>query len=97
MATAQVLRPGLAGQPDIDYAPNFDKYLARVKRRTETEDLDGSLPPGFPERLESGLVWEGTEVGKEYDWIYQLSGADVDEIEGALKHFQCSSPQLCKA
>jgi len=48
MATAQVLRTGPVGQPDIDYAPDLDMYLARVARRKATEELTSQLPEGFP-------------------------------------------------
>lgn len=90
MAAVQVLRPGPPGQPDIGYAPELDKYLARVKARTEGVTLDKSLPPGFPQKLESPLVWEGDEIGKRYQWSYELTDEDVEEIRAALKHFQCS-------
>ena len=89
MATAQVLRPGPAGQPDIDYAPNFDKYTARTRRRAETENLQKSLPSGFPQHLESKLVWDGTDIASKYNWIYELSSEEVEEIEVALTHFKC--------
>ena len=89
MATAQVLRPGPVGQPDIDYAPNLDKYVARTKRRTNTEKLDKGLPSGFPSRLESDLVWDGSDIAEKYDWVYELTTEDVEEIEKALVHFKC--------
>lgn len=89
MAAVQVSGP--PGQPDIGYTPDLDKYLARVKRRTTTEDLNKTLPPGFPARLDSDLVWDGRKVEKEYDWIYEVNPAELDDIENALKHFQCKS------
>lgn len=80
-----------AVQPDIGYAPDLDKYLARVKRRLETErpQLDKSLPDGFPKQLVSDLVWEGDEIGAQYQWIYELNAEEISEIEEALQHFQC--------
>jgi hypothetical protein len=91
MATTQVLRPtGPPGQPDIDYAPNFDKYLARSQRRNAEEKLNKSLPEGFPQRLESDLVWDGSDIAKRYNWIYELSSEEIEEIEAGLKHFKCS-------
>lgn len=56
MAIAQVLHSSPAGQPDIGYTPDYDKYLARVQKRLATEKLDKSLPQGFPQKLESDLV-----------------------------------------
>lgn len=93
MATAQVLRPGPVGQPDIDYAPNLDKYIARTKRRVDTEKLDKSLPPGFPSRLESDLVWDGSDIADKYNWVYELTKEDIEEIEEALVRFRCELVQ----
>ena len=89
MAAAAVLRPvAPPGQPDIDYAPDYDKYTARTKRRT-SEKLDQSLPEGFPSRLESDLVWDGSDIASRYDWVYELSEDEVEEIEEGLRHFKC--------
>lgn len=88
-AAVQITRPGPVGQPDIDYAPNLDKYLARVKRRTENEELNRSLPSGFPSRLNSPLVWDGADITSKYDWTYELGEDELEEIEAALKHFKC--------
>lgn len=87
MAAVQVSGP--PGQPDIGYTPDLDKYLARVKRRTTTENLSRSLPVGFPSKLESDLVWDGQQVAKSYDWTYELNAAELKDIENALKHFKC--------
>lgn len=90
MATAavQISVPAPVGQPDIGYAPDHDKYLARVKRRRENEKLESSLPPGFPQRLDSDLVWDGNTLAETYDWTYRLTEEDIDEIEAALRHFK---------
>jgi len=81
------------GQPDISYAPDWEKYLLRTKRRLESEEeklhLKG-LPAGFPRKLESSFVWEGKDlVEGKYQWVYELSEPEVDEIEKALRHFKC--------
>ncbi|KAK3998133.1 hypothetical protein QBC44DRAFT_354074 [Cladorrhinum sp. PSN332] len=95
MATAAVQtvkdippQSGPPGQPDISYQPNLDKYLARIKRRTETEDLSKTLPPGFPRQLNSKLVWDGRTLAETYDWNYKLTDEDLVEIEAALEHFK---------
>lgn len=75
-------------QPDVDYTPNFEKYLARTKKRLETENLTKSLPPGFPAKLKSDLVWEGDGLEKTYDIVYELSETEVEEIEQALEYFK---------
>ncbi|KAK4501968.1 hypothetical protein PRZ48_007778 [Zasmidium cellare] len=94
MATAQVVRSGPIGQPDIDYAPNLDKYLARVSRRKETEKLENELPAGFPRELKSDLVWDGKDIGEKYEFTYELSGSEVEEIETALGYFKSLGKDL---
>jgi len=94
MASAAVQLPALPGppgQPDIGYSPDHKKYLDRTQRRRDTENLNGSLPPGFPRQLNSDLVWDGTSLASKYDWNYRLSEADLGEIEAALKHFKCKT------
>ncbi|EOA90417.1 hypothetical protein ACJQWK_07660 [Exserohilum turcicum] len=88
MATAQVLRTGPAGQPDIGYAPDLDKYLARVAHRKATEELPSQLPEGFPRKLKSELVWDGSTIGDQYNFVYEVNAEELEEIEDALKHFK---------
>ncbi|KAK3332621.1 hypothetical protein B0T19DRAFT_448578 [Cercophora scortea] len=76
------------GQPDIGYTPDHETYLARVRRRQETEALEKTLPEGFPPKLESELVWDGNDLAEHYDWDYKLTEEDLAEIEGALEHFK---------
>lgn len=78
-------------QPDIQYHPDYQKYKARTQRRKATEDLIQTLPPGFPAQLSSPLVWEGKDIESRDDWIYKLSEEQLNEIDAALKHFQCMS------
>ncbi|KAJ5135317.1 uncharacterized protein N7515_004595 [Penicillium bovifimosum] len=75
-------------QPDIQYHPEYEKYRERTRRRKETETLQSSLPTGFPQELVSPLVWEGKDIEKQDDWIYQLSHTQLDEIDAALKSFK---------
>ncbi|KAH8724763.1 hypothetical protein GQ44DRAFT_682710 [Phaeosphaeriaceae sp. PMI808] len=75
-------------QPDISYAPDYEKYLKRVQRRLEAEKLNQTLPDGFPANLKSDLVWDKTDIGDRYNWSYELTRSDVDELEGALLHFK---------
>lgn len=91
MGSIEILLSGPVGQPDIGYAPDLDKYLARVQRRQKSEKLENTLPAGFPTKLESDLVWDGNTIGEVFDWTYQLNEAEVEEIEAALSHFKCMS------
>ncbi|KZF23907.1 TfdA family taurine catabolism dioxygenase TauD [Xylona heveae TC161] len=76
------------GHADIGYMPNYDKYLARGKRRQENEKLDKQLPKGFPSSLSGDLVWDANSLVNKYDWNYQLTAEDLDEINNALRHFK---------
>lgn len=85
MAIAEITE---ARQPDIGYTPDRDKYLARTKRRLEHENLNSTLPDGFPDKLESDLVWDNTDIGSRHDWTYSLSESDLEEVKAALQHFK---------
>lgn len=95
MATAAVSGP--PGQPDIAYTPNHESHLARSRRRREQEQLSTSLPDGFPKELKSDLVWKGDTVSDTYNWSYELSDAERDEIHKALLHFQGRWERLAQA
>lgn len=92
MATTVAVRAhassGPPGQPDIGYSPDHAKYLERAKRRQETELLPRTLPPGFPQQLQSRLVWDGNDLSDTYDWNYILTPENLEEIESALRHFK---------
>ncbi|THC95330.1 hypothetical protein EYZ11_005190 [Aspergillus tanneri] len=75
-------------QPDIQYHPDYAKYTARAQRRQETENLPTTLPPGFPDKLSSPLVWEGKDIEKRDDWIYKLNDEQRQEIDAALQSFK---------
>ncbi|KAK0370590.1 TfdA family Taurine catabolism dioxygenase TauD [Colletotrichum limetticola] len=97
MAAAAVQAPfyaGPPGQPDIGYAPIYESFVARTKRRQEQENLDKSLPTGFPQKLESKLVWDGNTLAEHYDWNYVLTDANKEEIDDALGHFKSTGKLL---
>jgi alpha-ketoglutarate-dependent taurine dioxygenase len=73
--------------PDIDYTPNHAKYLARTKHRLATEQLPQTLPPGFPSKLSSDLVWDNTDIASRFTWTYTLTPSDLQELDSALHHF----------
>ncbi|KAI1490998.1 TfdA family taurine catabolism dioxygenase TauD [Biscogniauxia mediterranea] len=80
--------PRPPGQPDISYAPDYDKWQARVARRLAAGNLPKSLPEGFPSKLSGDLVWEGQSIADEYDWTYVLSEDQLAEIDRAVEHFK---------
>ena len=75
-------------QPDIQYHPDYTKYIDRARRREASESLQQHVPKGFPEQLSSPLVWNGKDVEQRDDWIYQLNQAQLAEIDAALQHFK---------
>ena len=91
-ATPAALRPGPPGQPDITYAPDFEKYQTRVATRLSKGGLASTLPVGFPEELRGDLVWEGETLPETYDWTFVLNEEQLGEIEKALTHFKCLLP-----
>jgi hypothetical protein len=85
MATVDVLPQ----RPDIQYAPDFNKYEARSRRRQQAEALKSrALPKGFSRRLSSDLVWDGKSLDN-YDWNFVLTREHLEELEHALAHFKC--------
>jgi hypothetical protein len=93
-AAATLTLPGPLGQPDIAYTPNLETYQARVKRRQESEDLPKALPDGFPQKLQSSLVWNGSTISQEYEWSYQLNQEELRELDNAVKQYKESGKPL---
>ncbi|KFY05110.1 hypothetical protein O988_00265 [Pseudogymnoascus sp. VKM F-3808] len=80
---------------NVSYYPNYEEYTARNNKRLDDGSIDQTLPPGFPRLLHSKMVWEGERFslhehtssdGTEY--ILELNGSQLAEIDTALKHFQ---------
>lgn len=74
--------------PNIDWVPSFENYMARVDRLSKSNARTTTLPPGFPERIEAPRTWAGHEFSEEKSYIYELSEAEVNEIEEALGYFK---------
>lgn len=89
LSTAAARVAGPPGQPDIAYAPDFEKYQARTARRLAEGNIQKTLPERFPKELTGDLVWEGETLADAYDWTYVLSDEQLEEIETALQHFKC--------
>lgn len=77
------------GGLDIGWIPSFEGYMARVERLSKTQHArTTTLPPGFPERVETRRAWVGSDFAEEKSYIYVLSEAEVSEIEEALSYFK---------
>ncbi|KAK7923982.1 hypothetical protein PG985_006036 [Apiospora marii] len=73
--------PAPPGQPDIVYAPDYQKWQARAARRLASEALSKTVPEGFPNQLSGDLVWEGDKLAETYDWTYMLNEDQLAEID----------------
>ncbi|SRR6266576_633297 len=95
--TGATLQP-VAQQPQIEYHPNEVQYRARTARRlAENPSLTKSaLPKGFPQKVESPLVWEGKDFKDESEWVYKLTPDQLKEIDDAVKHFRCEYLFTCR-
>ncbi|CAJ2509739.1 Uu.00g056390.m01.CDS01 [Anthostomella pinea] len=82
------MAPAPPGQPDISYAPDYNKWQARAARRLKEENLPKKLPEGFPTQLTGDMVWGGANVAETYDWTYVLSANQLAEIDHAVEHFK---------
>lgn len=76
-------------QPDIPYHPDREKWYQRTARRlAEDPSLPQTpLPKGFPQQVQSPLLWEGGDWNDESQWVYNLTEEHLKEIEEAVKHF----------
>jgi len=76
-------------QPDIEYHPNEEKWKARTARRLEEDPSlpNSPLPEGFPAKLTSPLVWQGSDWKNESEWVYDLTPEHLEEIDQAVNHF----------
>ncbi|KAF8177446.1 hypothetical protein BJ912DRAFT_1024215 [Pholiota molesta] len=88
-APADSTRDASTEKPDIAYHPDEAKWRARTARRlAENPDLAKTpLPEGFPQKLNSPLVWEGKDWTDPSQWEYELSAEQLKEIDDAVKHF----------
>ncbi|RPA96220.1 Clavaminate synthase-like protein [Choiromyces venosus 120613-1] len=81
-----------AKQPDITYHPDPISYAERTKRIL-AKNPPQVLPPGFPSKLESELVWERKDF-KDGEWIYHLTEADVEEVRSAVEQYKSQNLPL---
>ncbi|KAK6498347.1 hypothetical protein TWF481_010938 [Arthrobotrys musiformis] len=81
---------GPGEQPDIEYHPNPAKYHTRTQLRLNADPNlpNKPLPSGFPARVEGPIVWEGKDWTDEKQWVYELSLAELKEIEDAVEYFK---------
>lgn len=80
-----------SSQSDFTYLPDRVNYKNRVARRLAEEQLEKDLPEGFPAQLEGPKLWKGSDYeGKESEWVYELSEAELKEIDDAVHDFEAT-------
>lgn len=75
-------------QPDISYHPNLENFQSRTERLKSQRLSNPTLPPGFPQKLSSPLVWEGKDFANEKEWTFSLNEPQLQEIHSALNYFK---------
>ena len=81
-------------QPDIEWVPEYSKYLARQEKRRATENLQTQVPFGWPERVDGPEVWDGskfkTENGGLGDatWVVHFKPSHIRDLERALAYYR---------
>lgn len=75
--------------PNVGYYPSEkDGLQFRSLGALETPN-QGSLPSGFPVKLNSSLAWTRSEIAAEEDrWAIVLSSEEILAVEKALHHFK---------
>jgi len=81
----------MAKQPDITYLPDPITYAMRTKRILANPAQ--VLPAGFPNKLESELVWGGKDF-KDGKWIYHLTESDIEEVRSAVERLKTQNLPL---
>lgn len=93
MTALQVPQKADSAQPDISYHPDLGNYKARTKRRLDSEKLVQELPKGFPQRLQSPLVWEGDDFRQD-EWVVTLTESEILELDSAIENFKGTASAL---
>jgi len=83
-------------QPDISYHPDREKWQKRAAQRLSEDPTLTSipLPEGFPNKIDSPLVWEGKDWKNEAQWVFTLTREHLQEVDDAVKHFHRESLDL---
>ena len=79
----------------LSYYPNYEESMARTTYRVQNEELDRTLPDGFPQVLRSKMAWDGKYLSLDEhqssdgtDCVLQLVDHQLAEIDAALRSFQ---------
>lgn len=79
----------------LSYYPNREESAAQTSHRLQNEQIEDTLPDGFPAQLDSKMVWdrENFSLGEHQsndgtECVLVLDESQLAEIDAAVKHFQ---------
>ncbi|KAK2754355.1 hypothetical protein FQN54_006999 [Arachnomyces sp. PD_36] len=85
----------------LSYYPNREEYTVRAAHRLECDPIDRALPEGFPQQLESKMVWDGESFFLEEhrrsdgtECVLVLDGSQLLEVDAALRSFKALKKPL---
>ena len=81
-------------RPSIKFQPVQAEYEARSERILANLPPGATLPKEYPKEVTGERLWIGKEVGGVDAFAVQLSSAEIEEIENALKEFKGKSFDL---
>ncbi|RWA12638.1 hypothetical protein EKO27_g2470 [Xylaria grammica] len=71
----------------IAYDADHANFLARAKLLAAVKLGQAPLPAGFPKKVASGMVWDGSSF-KDEEWVIRLTSEHLAEIDSALRMFR---------
>lgn len=80
----------LSGKPELDKFEE-DRFLAGPLLADARSSPPKDLPKGFPDSVFSERTWSPSDFRDRNDFVVQLNGNDIHEIEQALEHFKGST------
>ena len=83
-------KPGVSDTPSagISWIPDVEKHEERKRIYEAGPKPDDSLPDGWPTLLQGPLVWNSEQITMDSSYIYELSDADIKELQDALSHIK---------
>ena len=76
--------------PEIEAKFSLETYLLREAMLDAKIRPCASLPSGFPQRIDSSVVWSSSTLMPN-ETLYRLSSNEIEELEEPVKGFNCGS------
>lgn len=78
---------------DIEWMPNYEKYMKRTQARSELAGLATRVPKDWPQFLDSPLAWTSDSFPKQEEIVFSLTENQKEEIYSAVRHFKSNLPR----